>query len=181
MEFTCDEFMQVVYIMIWSSFSFFLLVACDSLWRCSTPVCFCFFSMSLSNCSHMQSCLWYQFLTPNFTGQIMLIWMLWVSMVMMNWMILIKRSKAYQKEQLKAVRRQIQKVWICRVSLSIQLITCWNFRVPKSFWLTKLINQLKSFLYVYYISLKLLSKWLKIWCCLQKKLRRSKSHLSKKR
>ena len=117
MEFTCDEFMQVVYIMIWSSFSFFLLFACDSLWRCSTPSCFCFFSMSLSNCSHMQSCLWYQFLTPNFTGQIMLIWMLWVSMVMMNWMILIKRSKACQKEQLKTVRRQIQKVWICRMEL----------------------------------------------------------------
>ena len=128
MEFTCDEFMQVVYIMIWLSFSFFLLFACDSLWRCSTPSCFCFFSMSLSNCSHMQSCLWYQFLTPNFTGQIMLIWMLWVSMVMMNWMILIKRSKVCQKEQLKTVRRQIQKVWICRVSLSIQLITCLKFQ-----------------------------------------------------
>lgn len=103
--------------------------SCDSLWRCSTPSCFCFFSMLLSSHSHMQSCLWYQFLTPNFIGQIMLIWMLWVSMVMMNWMILIKRSKACQKEQLKTVRRQIQKVWICRVSLSIiQLITCLKFQ-----------------------------------------------------
>lgn len=128
MKFTCDELMQVVYIMIWSSFSFFLLFACDSLWRCTTPSCFCFFSMLLSSHSHMQSCLWYQFLTPNFIGQIMLIWMLWVSMVMMNWMISIKRSKACQKEQLKTVRRQIQKVWICRVSLSIQLITCLKFQ-----------------------------------------------------
>lgn len=100
---------------------------------CILLVCFCFFSMSLSNCSHMQSCLWYQFLTPNFTGQIMLIWMLWVSMVMMNWMILIKRSKACQKEQLKTVRRQIQKVWICRVSLSIQLIICLKFQGAQVF------------------------------------------------